>query len=132
MNELYGNWCSFSIPYFPPQETTAMLKNRTEAMEKYIKDNNLDIDVKNLELFFASVKEKTGNMGGLSGQQAILKMLQDYIENGYNPNLAQDKQNPSKPDSSQDVADNLEFKKPSIEDILKVKDTINKDFDFFN
>ena len=134
MIELYSNWCSFSIPYFPPQATTAILKNRAECMEKYIKDNNLDIDVQNLELFFGNVKEKTGNMGGLSGQQAILKMLQDYIENGYNPNLSQDKLEPSKPDLSQSYKDNLEYvkdKKPSIEDILKIKNSINNDFDVF-
>lgn len=102
MDDLYRNWCSFSIPYFPPSATTAILNNRREAMEKYIKENNLDIDVNNLELFFSHVKEETRNMGGLSGEQAILKMLQDYIDNGYNPDMQQGKTEPARPKTFND------------------------------
>lgn len=125
MNELYGNWCSFNIPYFPASAMTDMLKSRTEAMEKFIKENNLDIDVQNLELFFGHVKEETGNMGGLSGEQAILKMLQNYIDNGYNPNLSQNKLNLSFSKPSND-ADNNGKPVLTFDDIINARAQTDK------
>lgn len=134
MNELYANWCSFNIPYFPASAMTQMLKNRTECMEKYIKENNLDINVQNLELFFGQIKEKTGKMGGLSGEQTILLMLKNYIDNGYTPNLSQERHTvtPSTDSSAQsNDKGNL-----TLDDIIKIKSDIesgiNSSFKFFN
>ena len=121
MNELYKLYCSSEIPHFPASAATEAAKKRTEELEKYIKANNLDISVQNLEMFFVDVKN---NMkGGILGSQAYLNArFNDYIENGYNPELKLDRPNGS------DTEDN--GTKPNLDDILAMQADIEKGFRF--
>ena len=83
MNSLYNSWFNTPIHPFPAHAMQYHVQKRTEALEQYIKDNNLDVDVKNLETFFSHVKDTTYGHSGLAGQNTKDKMFSNYIENGY-------------------------------------------------
>ena len=87
MNDLYESYVSAQIIYCPAAALTESARKRTEALESYIKENNLDIDVRNLELFFDDFKRQYGNIGGMSGIDIKNKCFQNYIDNGYTPHL---------------------------------------------
>ena len=125
MKDLYKIYTSTQIPYFPASAMTAAVKKRTDALEKYIQQNNLDISTQNLELFFKDVKDNmTG--GPIGSQNYLLKRFNDYIENGYNPDLALDK--PGKPDEKPDTPGE---KSPiSSEQVLAIKAKIEEGFRF--
>ena len=106
MKDLYEIYTSVQIPYVPASAVTAAVKKRTEALEKYVKQNNLDISTQNLELFFKDVKDNmTG--GSMGSQHYLLMRFNDYIENGYNPDLSLDKHDkldwPDKSDKSDKI-----------------------------
>ena len=86
MEELYNLWCTTEIVPFPAGAYKKSIENRTKTLEKYIKNNNLDIEVSNLEQFFVDVKEKMPK-GKLASAQYLFKRLDDYIKNGYQQNV---------------------------------------------
>lgn len=83
MKDLYKIWNEAKLVYFPAAAFAKCVENRTAALEKYIKDNNLDSNcLKNLEIFFNDVKENmTG--GAMGASQYLIIRFQDYLENGF-------------------------------------------------
>lgn len=151
MADLYKIYCESEIVYFPAAAATASTKKRTEALETYIKNNNLNIEsVQNLEHFFIKVKEETyGKLGGMASIQAQDKMFNDYIEKGYDPTVRTEALlKPTMDELGNEynniVKNRIELK-PQIEDIRNnyqltedieridaiVKNNIQKSFDIF-
>ena len=86
MEGLYSLWCSSEIIHFPAGAYKNSIEKRTKNLEKYVKDNNLKVDVSNVEQFFNDVRNKMPN-GKLASQRYVLTRLNDYIKNGYQQNV---------------------------------------------
>ncbi len=83
MNDLFAIWKQYPLQGLPSSLIVMEVAGeRHEALENYIKENNLNIDVNNLEIFFHD-KEYT-----LNNEEVRTKAFQDYIENGYDTSLS--------------------------------------------
>lgn len=63
------------------------LQKLNDKLQEYIDNNNLDISLDNLKLFFSDVMDKQQNYGVIGSTQYLIIRFDDYIKNGYTLSL---------------------------------------------
>ena len=87
LQDLYGIYRKGILEFKATiHSNSAMLEKLDENLQKYIDDNNLDISLDNLKLFFSDVMNKQPG-GGMASAQYLITRFNDYIENGYTTSL---------------------------------------------
>lgn len=86
LQDLYGIYRPAIIEIKTTFHGYLLMDDLNKTLQDYIDNNNLDISLDNLKLFFSDVMNKQPS-GGMSGSQYLVKRFNDYIENGYTTSL---------------------------------------------
>lgn len=126
LQDLYGTYRTGIIKFKtnPIHGGAQIIEKMNESLQKYIDDNNLDISLDNLKLFFSDVMDKQPS-GAMAGTQYLIKRFDDYIKNGYTPSHISIAPSPN-PGQTPPTAEELD-------DVQKVvNDNLNKTFGIFS
>lgn len=91
LQDLYGIYRPAIIEIKTTFHGYLLMDDLNKTLQDYIDNNNLDISLDNLKLFFSDVMNKQPS-GGMSGSQYLIKRFNDYIENGYTTSLEAEKE----------------------------------------
>lgn len=86
LQDLYGIYRPAIIEIKTTFHGYLLMDDLNKTLQDYIDNNNLDISLDNLKLFFSDVMNKQPS-GGMAGSQYLVKRFNDYIENGYTTSL---------------------------------------------
>lgn len=91
LQDLYGIYRPAIIEIKTTFHGYLLMDDLNKTLQDYIDNNNLDISLDNLKLFFSDVMNKQPS-GGMAGAQYLIKRFNDYIENGYTTSLEAEKE----------------------------------------
>lgn len=91
LQDLYGIYRPAIIEIKTTFHGYLLMDDLNKTLQDYIDNNNLDISLDNLKLFFSDVMNKQPS-GGMAGAQYLVTRFNDYIENGYTTSLEAEKE----------------------------------------
>ncbi len=91
LQDLYGIYRPAIIEIKTTFHGYLLMDDLNKTLQDYIDNNNLDISLDNLKLFFSDVMDKQPS-GGMAGSQYLVTRFNDYIENGYTTSLEAEKE----------------------------------------
>lgn len=91
LQDLYGIYRPAIIEIKTTFHGYLLMDDLNKTLQDYIDNNNLDISLDNLKLFFSDVMDKQPS-GGMAGSQYLVERFNDYIENGYTTSLEAEKE----------------------------------------
>lgn len=91
LQDLYGIYRPAIIEIKTTFHGYLLMDDLNKTLQDYIDNNNLDISLDNLKLFFSDVMNKQPS-GGMAGSQYLITRFNDYIENGYTTSLEAEKE----------------------------------------
>ena len=91
LQDLYGIYRPAIIEIKTTFHGYLLMDDLNKTLQDYIDNNNLDISLDNLKLFFSDVMNKQPS-GGMAGSQYLVTRFNDYIENGYTTSLEAEKE----------------------------------------
>lgn len=91
LQDLYGIYRPAIIEIKTTFHGYLLMDDLNKTLQDYIDNNNLDISLDNLKLFFSDVMNKQPS-GGMAGSQYLVERFNDYIENGYTTSLEAEKE----------------------------------------
>lgn len=123
--DLYGTYRTAMIKFkaSPGVAGGDIIEKMNESLQKYIDDNNLDISLDNLKLFFSDVMDKQPSGGAMASAQYLNIRFYDYIENGYIDNRQ------IYEPQMDEIREALERQEEIQEEIDKINDMANKDIE---
>lgn len=91
LQDLYGIYRPAIIEIKTTFHGYLLMDDLNKTLQDYIDNNNVDISLDNLKLFFSDVMNKQPS-GGMAGSQYLVTRFNDYIENGYTTSLEAEKE----------------------------------------